>query len=517
MKMDGTEYGEMTMLNLAMKTRYLMERQAQTGIRFDIEKAKRLEKELQGRLEEIAQRVEPQLPPRELKKGEMSLYKFPKKCFNIDGSHSALLLKFIEKHKISVVGNKYLQNGTYVDIIGDTYLPAQMPMKLGESDALKDWLVSLGWRPTLWNFKKDKRNKPIRDKETGLLIKTAPKIHDKGVICANLQEMDIGIIPDIVLWFSLRHRLGQLNSWSDNSRINVDCRLTSGSSGVTNTFRQRHTAVVNVPKAEEGILYGKEFRSLFIADEGMVLVGYDAAALEARVEAHYTYKYDGGIYARELLDGDIHSRNAFVFYGDRLAELGITESNFSKDSIEFKPFRSKSKNGKYCLSYGGQYAKLAETLGVPPSKGRELYDNFWDSNPSLAELKRDVIAFYKKHGHLKAIDGRKLYGRSEHSYVNMLFQSCGALAMDIAGCFMDNWLGTMKLDSKGLPSYLYKGHVVRRVGYFHDEYLWECPKEISSEIAELGVKSIVKAGEMLGLRVPLNGEAHIGNNWSEVH
>ena len=34
---------------------------------------------------------------------------------------------------------------------------------------------------------------------------------------------------------------------------------------------------------------------------------------------------------------------------------------------------------------------------------------------------------------------------------------------------------------------------------------------------ELAVKSIIKAGEELGLRCPMDGEYKIGRNWSETH
>ena len=64
-------------------------------------------------------------------------------------------------------------------------------------------------------------------------------------------------------------------------------------------------------------LYGKEFRSLFKVDEGEVQVGVDCAAGEARCEGHYTFKYDGGAYADELLSGDIHSKNVKIFYPKR--------------------------------------------------------------------------------------------------------------------------------------------------------------------------------------------------------
>jgi DNA polymerase I-like protein with 3'-5' exonuclease and polymerase domains len=80
----------------------------------------------------------------------------------------------------------------------------------------------------------------------------------------------------------------------------------------------------------------------------------------------------------------------------------------------------------------------------------------------------------------------------------------GAKIMDTAGIIMQAWI-----DEYNIPA--------NRVVYYHDEYIWECYPEDSEQVAALGVKSVIAAGEQLGLNVPLNAEAKIGKNWSEVH
>lgn len=51
----------------------------------------------------------------------------------------------------------------------------------------------------------------------------------------------------------------------------------------------------------------------------------------------------------------------------------------------------------------------------------------------------------------------------------------------------------------------------------HDEYQITC-REVDAEIvADLGPKAITAAGELLGFRCPLAGEAHIGTSWKETH
>lgn len=496
----------------------LMARQEATGFKFDIDKGKALKVQLERDMEAIRVVCEPQFPPRPLNKSEKDKWTLPLKPFKKDGSYSASLLAFVTRNNLQIVnGEIHAEQGVF-PIVGNTCIKLETTMTLANQDDLKEWLVSQGWKPTLWNFKKDERGKPV--KENGAVVTTTPKMQDKGKLCPNLEAMAGPLVRDVVKWLSLRNRHAVLSGWLEHPRLAIDGRLPAGSSGITPTHRQKHTVVVNVPKAEDGVLYGKEFRSLFVADDGMVLVGVDAAALEARVTAHYTAKYDGGDYGRELLEGDIHSKNAWVFYKDELQSAGLAPGADNKEDKRFKPFRSKSKNGAYCLAYGGSAKKLAETLGVANKRGEDAYSAYWESNWALARFKEAVVKYWKDKGEKKyvvAIDGRILCSRSEHSLVNLLFQSCGAIAMDLALCLLDKKLGGSRLDDKNLHTYTYKGKKVRRVGFFHDELICECAPEIACEIGELIVNCIRRAGTMLKLRVPLDGEAKIGASWAETH
>ena len=61
-----------------------------------------------------------------------------------------------------------------------------------------------------------------------------------------------------------------------------------------------------VPKQGE---LGQACRELFRATEGWVMVGADASGLELRVFGHFLARYDGGRYAHEVVQGDIHTAN----------------------------------------------------------------------------------------------------------------------------------------------------------------------------------------------------------------
>ena len=91
-----------------------------------------------------------------------------------------------------------------------------------------------------------------------------------------------------------------------------------------------------MPKASEKVLLGKEFRSLFCSEDGLVVAAGDASALEGRVEGHYTSAFDGGDRARIILEGDIHSRNAKLFYPTETEGFDVTAADFNKNILRIR-------------------------------------------------------------------------------------------------------------------------------------------------------------------------------------
>jgi len=513
-------------MKLAQKSDYLMGCQERTGIMFNKEKALDLYNFCVEEMLNIEHEVEPKLPLKKLNKGELLKVTPPKIQFKNSKEGlvpSAHCEKFFDKVEHLADEDDGYWMGWFGD--GAFVLPYNFPcttkgnMLLKNQKDMKEWFMSLGWKPTLWNFKKCPKTKRFMRDTKGQMIKTSPKFHDKGTLCPNLEKLGdkIELVKPVVRWLSLRNRRSVIynpekqSGWLSNPRLNKDGRLPAGASSITNTMRQKHKVVANIPRV--GSVLGKEMRELFCASEGNVLVGYDAAGLEARVEAHWCFKHEGGeAYAYELLEGDTHSNNAKLFYGEDIP-TGDNGKVVSK-------YRDPSKNGKYALTYGCTAPKLAETLGVPAGKANELFENFWQGNTALASL-RDKLTKHWQGNEEKFIKcpltGYKLHSRSKHSLVNLLFQHTGAIIMDYSLALMDAWLGGIKYDCNNLPYYRYKGEDVRRCIYYHDEAAFECKPEIAQEVLDLGIKSIVKAGEMLKLNVPLDADGDIGNSWAEIH
>ncbi len=228
--------------------------------------------------------------------------------------------------------------------------------------------------------------------------------------------------------------------------------------------------------------YGTECRSLFTPSIGYVLVGCDASGLEARCLAHYIYNYTGGKeYVDLILNGDIHTYNQ--------KNLGLSNRNLAKTIL-------------YAVLYGASSRRVMEILDCSMSQAKEVLDKFYKVLPFLQEIKTDIIEKLEGVGHIKAIDKRILTIRSNHSSLNALIQSCGAILMKKALTILWNKL-------KGMDAFV--------IANIHDEFQIEARPEIANEVGKLAVESIKEAGEHFNLRVPLGAEYRVGKSWAETH
>jgi DNA polymerase-1 len=299
---------------------------------------------------------------------------------------------------------------------------------------------------------------------------------------AVLGSLDYPIAKKLSQYLLIQKRIGMLaegdEAWMKVERGGRIYGSVNHNGAVTGRCTHRSPNMAQVPAC--GSPYGKECRSLFIPRDNCVLVGVDAAGLELRCLAHYMAKYDDGAFAKELLEGDIHTAN------QKAAGL---------------PTRNDAKSFIYAFLYGAGPAKLGSIVGGGYAEGKELQQRFLTKVPALKKLKQAVEQACRR-GYLVGIDGRRLRIRSEHSALNTLLQSAGAIAMKQATVIM----------SSSANAYL-----ARQVAHIHDEVQWEVPESTSEMWAKFCAKAITSAGEDLGFRCRLDGEAKIGRNWAETH
>lgn len=300
---------------------------------------------------------------------------------------------------------------------------------------------------------------------------------------------------DFVSYLTLQKRLGQLstgnNAWlklveRDNrihgSVITVGC-ATARCSHVNPNMAQ-------CPAVRSEL--GTECRSLFLPDVQMKgrlrkprkQVGVDLSGIEARCLAHYTFPFDGGSFADEVLNGDIHTANQKA--------AGLTT-------------RDQAKTFFYALMYGAGAEKLGT---ITNQNGAKLKQRYFKNMPALGELTKRVTQKAEKEGFVKALDGRKIQIRSSHSSLNFLLQSAGALISKVwyIKCYE-------LLTNAGLvydKDWYFLAHV-------HDEIQFSVLDEHAERVGSLAVEAAALAGEALGLRIKVDAEYKIGNNWAECH
>jgi DNA polymerase-1 len=331
-------------------------------------------------------------------------------------------------------------------------------------DHIADRLMNKGWKPKL--FTPDGK----------------PKV-DESVL-SSLEYPEAKVLAE---HFLIQKRIGQLaegtNAWlklEEDGKIYGQV-ITNGA----NTGRCTHQKPNVAQTPSVGVPYGKECRSLFIAPTDTVLIGCDASGLELRCLAHYLGAYDGGSFKEQLLTGDIHTYNQ--------KQIGL-------------PTRELAKRVIYGAIYGIGDTRLGEVVGVSAKEGRRIKIKLFEALPALKKLKDNVLVKVKNQGYLFGLDKRKLIARSEHSSLNLLIQSAGAILMKMATVILHKKLKDNNYNDD-----------VKMVAHIHDELQLQCKSSISNQVGELAKQSIIDAGIYYNFRCPLDAQFKIGKNWADTH
>lgn len=567
----------------------IVQRQSLLGFFFDDKLAENCLKELDVWMEELSLRVNPLLPEKPLTQVKAKEFTPPKVQFKKNLAPSSNMEKWVEK-----LGGKMWkgEQGWQASLLGETYdlpLPLESlvkgePSVISDSTHIKEYIVSLGWNPVEWTEKDlriDSKKKPrnqekylkaidnyveetlesafcahrceylgvspeglkgfLLGKDTSKPVRviTTPDftVGQTKTICPNLVKMGegLGFIKDVVTFMTYRHRRNSIMSMdgekgflqqyrkSDN-RIPTPA-MTNGAS----TGRMLHIGVANIPRSSS--MYGKEMRSLFGCNpQTHYLIGYDFAGLEARVEGHAIFNYEGGQEMAKALvaekPNDVHT-------------LTAKRMDVSRDV---------AKTLKYSISYGAQPAKIARQMNWKLSRAKQVFEAFWAANTPLKQFKEAITKYWKTQGGgrwVPGVDNRKLFVRSAHSVVNLYFQSTGAIAAKLAMVLWDRDIKKEGIDAQQLIAYhdeaqlqtpksnvefwffdteeeasafTVEGKILSNVG--HTENIGKGDKpffKAYSRAGELAVLAARESGKKLKLRVPLDSDYSVGFNWYSTH
>jgi len=307
----------------------------------------------------------------------------------------------------------------------------------------------------------------------------------------------------------LNKRLGQISdgkeAWLKHCQRYGDSRIHGGVK--TNACVSGRCSHVNPNMSQVpavGAPYGDECRALFMAPDGWVLVGTDAAALELRALGAWLAHFDGGEYAKLVsTEGfDVHSYNAKLFgVWDGTGEIEKSQRNLSKSLIFAVCYGAGSRKvGSLFYPKGNEQQMMA--------KGKEVIETFYKNLPAIKKLKDKIDQRITERGYLTGIDGRHLQIRSRHSALNQLLQSTGAVLMKKAMCFIYE-----DLTANGLIHSKDYGFC----GMFHDESQVACLPQHAKIVQSVSIQAIQKSGQYFNLLCPFTGESRVGSNWKETH
>ena len=298
-----------------------------------------------------------------------------------------------------------------------------------------------------------------------------------------LKEIGTPLALEFHRCLDLTKKLGMLsqgtNAWMKlvrNGRVHHHCSVAT----VTHRCAHRNPNLAQVPHEDE-------FRRLFTASPGHVLVGADLSGIELRMLAHYLARYDAGAYADILLHGDIHQSNA--------DKIGIT--------------RRDVKTVTYAFLYGAGDEKIGTSIdqSLPKNKakvrGKEVRQAYMDAIPGLERLVNDVKRASER-GYIKSIDGRKIKVDKPHKALNYLLQSG-------AGIVAKRWM-VMNQDIINLTQL-----VAPQLAFVHDELQYECITEHTQHLMDGLLLGAASAGEFYNLRIPIAAESKTGHTWAETH
>ncbi|HWS03040.1 MAG TPA: DNA polymerase I [Gammaproteobacteria bacterium] len=301
----------------------------------------------------------------------------------------------------------------------------------------------------------------------------------------------------------LDHRsLSKLKStYTDRLPEQVDARTgrvhTSYHQAVAATGRLSSTDpnLQNIPvRTEEG----RRIRQAFIAPPGHKLVAADYSQIELRIMAHLSG--DAGLLQAFAAGQDIHRATAAEVFG-------VAPEQVSSDQ------RRSAKAINFGLIYGMSAFGLAKQLGIERGAAQEYVDLYFARYPGVKTYMDETRAQAHELGYVETVFGRRLYlpdinarnvqqrNAAERTAINAPMQGTAADIIKRAMIRTDTWLR----DS---------GVQAQMIMQVHDELVFEAD-ETALEAVKAGVRECMQNAAKL--RVPLDVDIGIGNNWDEAH
>lgn len=456
------------------------------GFWFDKEAAVACLEDLQEKMQTLADKVNPILPPKPMNKGTLKAYTPPKNQLKQDNTPTAHMKNFAAKHGAEIDDDLFVYNGYARKMPFEEPIETHEVASIDDLDHVKMHLINLGWKPTEFKVRdltKDSKKQSISyEKRVAAMDTWLNQTFDEGKYKeARLLELDMGYSKATI-------RAKLLKKLTDNKpvriptspavRVGVEKELCPNLVALGDkvsfandfslylTYRHRKSSIAggdidDMDFDEEAPNTG--FLSMYRDIDGRVAT----PAIEIGASTN-RYRHIGvcniarasSIYGKEMrslfgcgegmvqlgfdfssLEARIQGHYILPFNGDELAEQLLASKPNDIHSLNAKKLgipRDQAKSVSYALMYGAAYQKLKKMLGLTDEQAKALFDAYWDAVEPLKNLRDAVGSSWEARGKsfVIGVDGRKIVTRSKHSLLNALFQSGGVICAKYSTVFI---------------------------------------------------------------------------------
>ncbi len=284
---------------------------------------------------------------------------------------------------------------------------------------------------------------------------------------------------------------GLLREVRQDGRIHTTFQMTVTATGRLSSAEPN---LQNIPVRRE---LGGEFRRMFVAAPGNVLVDADYSQIELRLLAHISG--DAGM-QQAFLDGeDVHTATASQVFGVPLSEVSSVQ-------------RSRAKAVNFGIVYGISAFSLSQSIGVTPAEAKAYMERYLEHYAGVRDYQKNVVKAAAEAGYAATLFGRRRY-LPELQSPNFNLRSFGervAMNMPIQGAAADIMKLAMLRVYDRLKRENLRGKLVLQI---HDELIVECPAEEAETVARVLREEMEGAAS---LSVPLIADTGIGRTWYEA-
>ena len=465
------------------------------GFKFDKNLAIQCVDDLTIKMQNLADIVNPLLPPKLMNKGELKDYTPPKRQIDKEGNITASMLKFITN-----TNGLYKQEGNdfyYIDKDENEFKlplenkPIQTHIKaeITDLDHVKMYLIELGWKPTEWrerDLTKDskkqfipyeKRIKALErwvdetikgkytitrleklgvkqskldswilkikqdlKKDRPIKVPTSPcvRVGVEKNLCPNLEKLgeQVAFAKDFTLYLTYKSRKSNI---AGGDIEDMDFDLESPNTGYLSTYREEDGRIPT-PAIEIGAT-SHRYTHIKVANipRASSIYGKEMRSLFGCGDGAYQLGFDFSSLEARIMAHYVWNYKG----GQELAQMFLAEKPndwHTVTSIKLELSRTDTKSVNYAAIYGASGKKIAQMLGVSLEKGEEILNGVWDNAPALTELKQYIENFWEKNNYIIGIDGRIIKIRSKHSILNTLFQSAGVICAKYVTVYLMQYL-----------------------------------------------------------------------------